>query len=139
MAFEIPLLDITLLSSGSTGDQYKAVVASSSANAGGFAVVATRGARFTGWLQDNSTEAAGRAVRLSGVSKVAAGDSSAMDTAITEGSLLTVSSVGQAVPATSGSRLYIGGIALEGLTTGSTGIIAATVFPPYVLSSAATL
>lgn len=129
MAYEIPLLDITLTSSGDMSSyQYRAVAASSANAAGGCTLVATRGAKVTGVYQDNSTASEPGRVRVWGVSKLAAGDSSAMDTAITEGLFLVASSVGQAVPS-SAADLHVYAMALESLSTGSTGIIAGIVFP----------
>ncbi len=124
MTTDLRLFDITLdATEDHTNDQFKAVVATSSDASGEFAVVAGRGARFTGVLQDKST-AAGIAslVRVAGITKMAAGDSSGMESAITEGLPVICSSVGQAVPSTAATDAKIG-TALETLTTGSTGII----------------
>ena len=124
MAYGVGVLDITLLSSGtSTSDQYKGVVATSSYKSGYFAIVAARGGKGTGVLQEASTEAdVGLRVRVAGITKVAAGDSSSMDVAITEGLHLVWSSKGQAVPTSSGG-LFVAGQAFESLSTGSTGVI----------------
>lgn len=124
MSFEIPGIDLSLQSSGGrSGDQYKAVFATSSAGSSGYAVVAAIGNKLIGVLQENSTEITPQRVRVSGVSKVAAGDSSGMETAITQGLAVVASSKGQAVPISSQGQSLIG-YALESLSTGSTGIIA---------------
>lgn len=129
MATENVLFDITLVSSGDMSlKQYRAVIASSANAAGGCTVVATRGGAVHGVYQDNSTTSVAGRVRVYGVSKVAAGDSSAMDTAITQGAFLCASSVGQAVPS-SANTSHVFACALESLSTGSTGIIKAIVFP----------
>ena len=123
MAFEIPGFDFSLQSSGDmSSHQYKAVQASTTNVAGGATVVATRGGAVTGVLQENATQATPQRVRVTGVTKLQAGDSSAMENAITEGGKVVASSVGQAVPST-GAGQHLLGIALEGLSTGSTGII----------------
>ncbi len=121
MTTDLRLFDITLNSSGDeSSNQFKASVASSADSAGGLAIVAARGGRFTGGLQDKST-AAGIAslVRVAGITKMQAKSS---DVAITEGLPLICSSEGQAVPSTAITDAKIG-TALESLTTGSTGII----------------
>lgn len=136
MAFGIPVLDISLASSGgSSGNQYKAVVATSSAASGGYAVVGTRGGKVTGVLQENSTQATDHRIRTIGVTKVAAGDSSGAPSAITEGGLLSASSQGQAVASSGAAGDYVFGYALDALGTTSTGIISAIVFPAWQLSS----
>jgi hypothetical protein len=124
MAFEIPGLTITRQSSGDmSAHQYKAVIASSANAAGGATVVATRGGALSGvWLGNSTSQEHGN-VQVSGVAKLQAGDSSAMDNAITEGGIVVASSKGQAVPSTAAGQHVIGR-ALEPLTTGSTGIIA---------------
>lgn len=124
MTTDLRLFDITLNASGdNTSNQFKAVVASSATVAGGSSVVSARGGRFTGVLQDKSTAAGiASSIRVLGITKMAAGDSSAMETAITEGLPVMCSSVGQAVPSTAATDAKIG-TALESLTTGSTGII----------------
>jgi hypothetical protein len=124
MASAIPGLIISLKSSGGpTGDQYKGVYATSSADQDGYAILDDRGHRFTGVLLGNSTEATFQEVQVSGVAKMAAGDSSAMETAITVGLTLSLSTIGQAVPSTGGAGEWKIGTALDSLTTGSTGII----------------
>lgn len=136
MAFGIPVLDISLASSGgSSGNQYKAVVATSSAANGGYAVVGTRGAKVTGVLQENSTQATDHRIRVIGVTKVAAGDSSGAPTAITEGGLLQSNAQGQAVASTGNPGEHVFGYALDALGTTSTGIISAIVFPSWPRSS----
>ncbi len=124
MTTDLRLFDITLKAPGDqSSNQYKAVVASSATVSGGFAVVATKGARFTGVLQDKSTASGiNSRVRVLGITKMAAGASSGMETAITEGLPVMASSVGQAMPSTAATDAKIG-TALETLTTGSTGII----------------
>ena len=130
MAFEkLTLTDSLLSSGGSTGDLYKIVVATSSNQSGGYAVVAVRGAQWTGILQGNSTEQVAQTIGYTGISRVAAGASSGMDTAITEGSIVISSTVGQVVPATSAGVAFPVGYALETLTTGSTGVIAVLLTP----------
>ena len=119
------LFDITFDASGdNTDNQYKGVFATSSVNASGeVAVVATHGGTFIGVLQDKST-ASGIAslVRVAGITKMQAGASSGMEIEITEGLPLGCSSKGDAVPSSSTGNAVIG-MALEQLTTGSTGII----------------
>lgn len=129
MASDIPLLDLTLLSSGDmSSNQYKAVQASTTNAVDGCIVVATRGAAITGVYQDNSTQSEAGRVRALGVTKIAAGDSSAMENGIKPGSWLQASSVGHAVPSTDTRNAPIG-IALDALSTGSTGIIRMLVIP----------
>ena len=124
MANDLMLFDISLDATGdNTSNQYKAVIATSSDVSGEMAVVAARGGRFTGVLQDKSTAAGiSSRVRVAGITKMLAGDSSAMENAITEGSPVMVSSVGQAVPSTAATDAKIG-TSLDPLATGSTGII----------------
>ncbi len=124
MTTDLRLFDITLDASGDdTNNQYKAVVATSSDASGEYAVVATRGGLFTGVLQDKSTAAGiSSLVRVAGITKMAAGDSSGMETAITEGLPVICSSVGQAVPSTAATDAKIG-TALEALSSVSTGFI----------------
>lgn len=123
MAYEMRGLDLSLVSSGDMSDnQYLAVNASTTNVDDGCALVATRGGALTGIFLDNSTAATHGAVRVSGVSKVCAGDSSAMETAITLGSKVVASSQGQAVPSTASGQ-HLMGISLGYLSTGSTGII----------------
>jgi len=123
MAYEVPILDITLLSSGDMGSyQYRAVQASTTNAADGATLLATRGGNVTGVWQGNSTQTEAGKLRVVGVSKMAAGDSSAMANAIAVGDKVVASSVGQAVPST-GAGQHLLGIALGALSTGSTGII----------------
>lgn len=131
MAFELILGSISRKATGDmSSNQYQCVLASSSDAAGEIAVVAVRGGHVTGVVQDKST-AAGLAskVAISGVSKVAAGDSSGMENAITEGAFVMASSLGQAVPTTA-ATLHIFGMALEPLATGTTGIISILLSVP---------
>lgn len=131
MAYEIPGITITRKSTGgSTGDQYKGVFfTSSGGNADGYAVQGERGGKFSGVLLGNSTEATDQGIQVSGVAKLQAGDSSAMEVAITAGVTLSLSSKGQAVPSTGGAGEWKIGQALESLTTGSTGIISVLLMP----------
>lgn len=123
MAYEMRGLDLSLVSSGDmSSNQYKAVNASTTNVDDGGVLTATRGGALTGIFQDDSTAATHGAVRVSGVSKVCAGDSSAMETAITLGSRVVASSQGQAVPSTAAGQHMLG-ISLGYLSTGSTGII----------------
>ena len=131
MAFELILGSISRKATGDmSSNQYQCVLASSSDAVGEIAVVAVRGGHVTGVLQDKST-AAGLAskVAISGVTKLAAGDSSGMENAITEGAYVMASSLGQAVPTTA-ADLHVIGMALDSLTTGSTGIISVLLSMP---------
>src|SRR3990167_4608544 len=129
MAYQVPGVIVSLLSSGDMSThQYKAVQASTTNAVDGCIVTATRGGKVTGVYQNNSTSQEAGAVQLTGVSKVVAGDSSAMANAITAGLGVVASSVGAAVPSTAAGQFLIG-IALEPLTTGSTGIIAVLLTP----------
>jgi hypothetical protein len=124
MTTDLRLFDFTFDATGdNTSNQYKAVFATSSDASGEVAVVATHGGKFVGVLQDKST-AAGIAslVRIAGITKMQAGASSGMEIEITEGLPLVCSSKGDAVPSSSAGEAVIG-MALEQLTTGSTGII----------------
>ena len=124
MTTDLRLFDITLNSSGDeSSNQYKGVIASSAVAAGGLAVVATHGGKFIGVLQDKST-ASGIAslVRVAGITKMQAGASSGHEIEITEGLLLVCSSKGDGVPSSSAGEAIVG-MALEQLSTGSTGII----------------
>lgn len=123
MATEIPGLTLSLLSSGDmSSNQFKAVQASTTNAADGCIVVATRGAAPTGVYQDNSTQSEAGRIMFTGVTKMEAGDSSAMENAISPNSRVVASSNGTAVPSTA-SGLHAIGIALDPLSTGSTGII----------------
>lgn len=124
MAWENGLMDLgQIASSGDmTGNQYKAVALSTANGEMGAAVVATRGGPVHGVWQDNSTVATAGAIRVHGVSKILAGDSSGMENAITLGTKLVASSQGHAVPSTAAGQQLIG-IAYGSLSTGSTGII----------------
>lgn len=129
MAYEIPVLDFSLKSSGDmSSNQYKAVLASSANDDNGATVVATRGGKWTAIWQNNSTTSEFGKVTGYGIAKVAAGDSSAMETAITQGSMVVASSKGQAVPSTGAGQFYLG-IALGTLSTGSTGVIPVLLTP----------
>ena len=124
MTTDLRLFDITLNSSGDeSSNQYKAVNASSAVAAGGLAVVATHGGTLIGVLQDKST-ASGIAslVRVAGITKMQAGASSGHEIEITEGLLLVCSSNGDGVPSSEAGEAIVG-MALEQLSTGSTGII----------------
>lgn len=123
MAYEIPGLSFTLRSSGDmSSNQYRAVQASTTNTEDGATRVATRGGAAIGVWQDNSTEQTHGRIMGTGITKLAAGDSSAMETAITLGLNVVASSVGQAVPST-GAGQHLLGKALGTLSTGSTGII----------------
>ena len=106
MSYSIPGVVFTLLSSGDMSSaQHHAVQASTTNSVDGAIITATRGGKVTG------------------IAKVVAGDSSAMANGITAGLPVVASSVGRAVPSTAAGQWLIG-IALEPLSTGSTGIIA---------------
>ena len=129
MSYSIPGIVLTLRSSGDmSSHQYKAVQASTTNHVDGCVVVAARGAKLTGVYQHNSTTQEAGAVMVSGVSKVLAGDSSAMAVGITAGLPVVASSVGAAVASTAAGQWLIG-IALEPLATGSTGVIAVLLTP----------
>jgi len=87
-----------------------------------------RGQRCVGVNQGKST-AAGQSVRvrIQGVTKVEAGDSTAMANSILVGTPLMCSSNGTAVPTTNGVGDLLVGYALSALTSGSTGIITAYI------------
>lgn len=122
---------LTRRSSGDTSSYQYRLMALSTTNANDGCVLATaRGQLVHGVWQNNATAAEYGKLKVAGVSKVAAGDSSAMETGITEGTLLKASSIGQAVPSTAGTvNPLVIGYALEALSTGSTGIIAAMIIP----------
>ena len=124
MAWENGLMDVgQMQSSGDmTSHQYKAVQLSTTNSALGTIVTATRGGPVSGVWQDNSTVATFGAMRVLGVSKVAAGDSSGGTSAITIGTKLVASSAGQAVPSTATGQALIG-ISYGVLPSASTGII----------------
>lgn len=123
MATENPGRTHTLLSSGDmSGNQFKAVQASTTNAVDGAIVVATRGAAPTGIYQDNSTQSEAGRVMFTGISKMQAGDSSAMENAIAPNDRVVASSAGAAVPST-GAGQHLLGISLDALSTGSTGVI----------------
>lgn len=130
MAWSQDLGSFSLLSSGDMSThQYRAVKASTANAEDGAELLAVRGAGpITGVWQDNSTQTEAGKVRFAGVSKLQAGDSSAMANAITVGSGVVASSVGNAVPSTAAGQHLIG-IALKPLSTGSTGIIPVQLTP----------
>lgn len=130
MSWSQDLGSFSLLSSGDmSSNQYRAVKASTANAIDGAVVLAVRGAGpITGVWQDNSTQTEAGKVRYAGITKMQAGDSSAMANAITVGAGVVASSVGNAVPSTAAGQHLIG-IALEGLSTGSTGIIAVQQTP----------
>lgn len=129
MAHEHGILDWSLKSSGDmSSNQYRAVQFSTTNAEDGAVLVAARGARVDGVWQDNSTETTFGKVRLLGVSKVAAGDSSAMENAISLGTSLIASSNGHAVPSTA-ANLPLIGKSLGTLSTGSTGVISVFLTP----------
>lgn len=138
MAYEQKGFDITRKSSGDmSSNQYKLVAASTTNDGEGCTLITTRGAQVHGvWQGPKSTQAEFGRVRCVGVSKVAAGDSSAMETAITVGAALKASSQAQAVPSTAATvNPKSFGWALTPLGTGSTGIISAFVFCQPVSTS----
>ena len=130
MSWSQDLGSFSLLSSGDMSThQYRAVKASTANDVEGAVLLAVRGAGpITGVWQDNSTQTEAGKVRYAGVSKLQAGDSSAMANAITVGGSVVASSVGNAVPSTAAGQHLIG-IALEALSTGSTGNIAVLQTP----------
>ncbi len=88
------------------------------------AIPAVRGGFVIGAIQDNSTQTGfSTKVAVLGISKVAAGDTSAMENAISPGTKLISSSVGRAVPTTNAVLDYRFGVALQALATGATAII----------------
>lgn len=123
---------ITLDSSGdlSSSQYFLTTMSTASADTAGpqtfgrTSIVATRGAFVLGSIQDNST-ATGFSTKVAvlGVSKVAAGDTSAMENAITFGTPLISSSVGRAVPSTANIGDYVFGRSLAVLATGATATI----------------
>lgn len=124
MAWENQVLVIGQVESSGdvSSDQYKAIQFSTANDDNGFVLTATRGGTVDGVLQGNSTLATAEEVMCYGVSKLAAGDSSAMENAINFGTRVVASSQGQAVPST-GAGQHLIGISLGTLSTGSTGII----------------
>jgi hypothetical protein len=123
MAWENGIMDLgQLASSGDmSSKQYRIVVASTANAADSVTVVAARGGNLTGVWQDNSTVATAGALRVLGVSKVAAGDSSG-GSAITIGAKVVASSQGQAVLSTAAGQ-HVLGIAMGPLGASSTGVI----------------
>lgn len=123
MAFSIPGLMITLKSSGDMSSYQYALVSASTTNVDGGCVLASaRGQQVTGVWLNNSTAAEYGPVQVTGVAPILAGDSSAMENAITQGAVVRCSSVGRAVPSTASIDGAVG-LALESLGTGSTGVI----------------
>lgn len=123
MATENPGRTFTLLSSGDmSANQFKLVQASTTNAIDGAIVVATRGGAHVGVYQDNSTQSEAGRIMFTGITKMVAGDSSAMENAISPGDRVVASSVGAAVPST-GAGQHLAGVSLDPLTTGSTGII----------------
>ena len=130
MAVQIDLGSFSLLSSGDmSAKQYLAVKASTANAVDGAVLLAVRGAGpITGVWQDNSTQTEAGKVQFLGITKLAAGDSSAMANAIAVGAPVVASSVGQGVPSTAAGQGVIG-IALDALSTGSTGVISVLMTP----------
>lgn len=126
MAWENGLMTLGQLESSGdmSSNQYKAVQFSTTNGDNGAIVTAARGGAVHGIWQGNSTTATALGVMVLGVSKVVAGDSSAMENAISYGTRLVASSQGAAVPST-GAGQHLIGISLGTLSTGSTGIIPA--------------
>lgn len=120
MAWENGILDIGQFASTGdmTSNQYKAVQLSTSV-ADGFALVGTAGARVDGVVQENSTTATAMALRVLGVTKVAAESS---NVAIAPGTRLIANANAQAYPSTAAGQHLIG-ISLGTVSTGSSGII----------------
>ena len=120
MAWENGLLDIGQFeSTGSmAANQYKAVQLSTSVT-DAFSVVGTLGARVDGVLQENSTAATAMALRVHGVTKLAAESS---NVAIAPGTRLVANANGQGYPSTAAGQHLIG-ISYGTVSTGSSGII----------------
>ena len=121
-----PGFDWTLPASGDlSSDQYKLMDAST---AGQLRVATARGQRVEGVGLSKSTAAGiSHKYRFFGITKVAAGDSSAMENAIQFGTPLISSSKGQAVPSTDNIGDFVIGHALEDLSSDSTGTITAMI------------
>ena len=139
MAYEHVGIDITRKSSGDMSSHQYKLVSFSTTNDGEGCILATVRKQVTHgvWQGPKSTQAEFGKVRVLGVTKVAAGDSSAMDVAITVGMQLEASSNGHAIPSTAGTASHGGcGYALQPLGTGSTGII--TIFAIPILNSTTT-
>jgi hypothetical protein len=120
MAWENGILDVgQFISTGDmTNHQYKAVQFSTSVT-DGFAIVGTLGARVGGVLQENSTAATAMALRVLGVTKLAAESS---NVAIAPGTRLVANANAQGYPSTAAGQHLIG-ISLGTLSTGSSGIV----------------
>jgi len=124
MAYEEILQTITLPSSGDlSGVQYYLMRPTTDAPARIGATTA-RGGFCLGVLQGNTTATGfSEKVAVYGVTKVAAGDTSGTETAITPGLALIASSVGRAVASTIDIGTYVIGRALSILSTGTYGTI----------------
>lgn len=122
MAYEEALTSVTFPSSGDlSAAQY---LLGRLTTAGTIGPTTARGAPCLGVIQDNSTEALfSTKLGVYGITKVAAGDSSGTDGAITFMTPLMASSVGRAVPSTVNIGDYVIGRALQTLTTGTQGVI----------------
>lgn len=129
MAFEYPILDITLPASGDlSGSQFRMVTLTT---AGQVAVMGSTNTGLldfaVGVLQDKSTAAGiGCRVRVAGVTKVIAGGTSGLEAAIVPGHYL-VSTGGAVIPSSSGAGNHIVGIALEACSTFSASTSAISV------------
>lgn len=133
MAYEEILQTITYAADEDlSSKQYFCVAASTDGQA---KVVATRGATVLGVNQEKST-AAGISTKIGvyGVSKVAAGDTSA-GSAIVAGDMLMSSSVGRAVPTTLNIGDLVFGQALTPLAASVTGTISVLIRGPRPSSS----
>lgn len=133
MAYEEILQSITLAADEDlSSKQYFFVAVSTDGQA---KVVATRGATAIGVNQEKST-AAGISTRIGvyGVTKVAAGDTSA-GAAIVAGDQLMSSSVGRAVPTTLNIGDLVIGTALTALAASATGTISMLIRGPRPSSS----
>lgn len=133
MAYEEQLTSITLEADADlSSKQYFLVTVSTDGQA---KTVAARGGSAIGVNQEKST-AAGIATRIGvfGVSKVAAGDTSA-GAAIVAGDMLMSSSVGRAVPTTLNVGDLVIGTALTPLAASVTGVISMLIRGPRPSSS----
>lgn len=133
MAYEEILQTITLAADEDlSAKQYFLVAVSTDGQA---KAVATRGATAIGVNQEKST-AAGISTKIGvyGVTKVAAGDTSA-GSAIVAGDTLMSSSVGRAVPTTLNIGDLVIGQALTPLSSGVTGVISMLIRGPRPSSS----
>lgn len=124
MAFEQLLQTVSLVNgSGDLSSKQYYAVAPATSGAGYVAPVATRGSLSIGVTQDKSTAAGNSCqVGIGGIGKLACGDSSAGEVAISPGTVLVASSVGRGVPSTA-TGLHTLAIALDSLSTGAQAIL----------------